>query len=243
MKSLSRWASRHPPLAIALLILCEVANGLNGLVLGSALLGNGSVGGLMVGISLVLGGAVYVRIRYDGRAGYWVSRRYLFAAFVSNYLLFGLVGGLMESRGQPLDMYTGARASRRLVVVAADTVAPAVDSVRVAGPAAVGKQVPSPSQTGRRLLYVFLGLLGLVLAQFSVGLACSLSCSGYGFGAALVFLFGFLGFLVSGIYFVKRALTKRLERTPQERQRDGRGFGLAWLILAGIFAALFLIAG
>lgn len=96
MKTLFQWASRHAPLAIALIILFDVTNALNGFVLGATLLDNVPTAGLLAGVTVLVGWAVAVRWLYYTSAGdYWFRRRCLFGAFLGNFLLFGLVAGLM----------------------------------------------------------------------------------------------------------------------------------------------------
>lgn len=241
MKFLSRWASRHVPLAITLLILVEVANGINGLLMGATLLGGWSASALWLVTGLVLIGIGSVRVRYAKQSGFWPKRWCLLGAFVGNVLLFGCVGGLLENSVQSAQPASGVWGNRRVNVVG-DTLRPASDSIQTTDnqPMVVRKTRAHP-RNERRLLYVFLAILGVGLAYFAVGLSCSLSCSGYGFAAALVFLFGFLGSVLGSAYFLKRAIAKQLKRSADMRRRDLQRFGLAWLILIGIFLTLILL--
>lgn len=73
-------------------------------------------------------------------------------------------------------------------------------------------------QTGKRVGFVLLFVLSLVLLYGSVALACSIACSGYGFLAAVVYLLG-LGFLAGGIFFLGRLREKPIRKL---RQIDAR---------------------
>jgi hypothetical protein len=104
---------------------------------------------------------------------------------------------------------------------------------------------PSGKQTGWRIGYVLLFALSLFLTYFMTGLACAIACSGSSFLAFIVFLLG-LGFLAGGIYFLGRALEKRVKKrsdmTPDERRRTGRRFWMSWLVLIGITVLLALVS-
>lgn len=248
MKNLSQWASRHGLIAILLLVLGEVVNGFNGVLLGASGLGTVSPFSLCLGILLLTGLILFVlsyaRQSYL-RGNYWAGRRWLFMAFLGNFLLFTLLGGLWNQRIQEPRSTVSALGNRRIDVVR-DTVIP-VDSTRQANWSAAQANVPTadqPAPAGKRAGYILLGLLGIVVAYFVAGIACSIACAGYGFLAAVTFLFG-LGGLAGTVYFFGRAMQKPLKRrrdmTPDERRRDSRRFWLAWLIIVGIVSLLLVI--
>lgn len=245
MKNLSQWASRHAPLAIALIILCEVVNGFNGFTLGAALLDTLPVAGLHAGVAVLVSLAVGIRrLARTGGGNFNFRRGCLFGAFLGNFLLFGLLGGLTAPRPQPHDVLTGAWGSRRIESRADTLVRP--DSPQSTDRLAVVQQGGrSDRQGGKRVGFVLLFVLSLFLMYSTTGLACGILCAGYGFLAAIVFLLG-LGFLAGGIYFLGRAAEKPVKRlrdmTPAERRRAGRRFWLSWGILTGIFTLLLLIA-
>lgn len=245
MKNLSQWASRHAPLAIALIIGCEVVNGFNGFILGAALLDMLPVAGLHAGVAVLVSLAVGVRLlARTGGGDFNFRRACLFGAFLGNFLLFGLLGGLTAPRPQSHDVPTSAWGSRRIESRTDTLVRP--DSLRpVKASAVVQERRKSDKQGGKRVGFVLLFVLSLFLMYFTTGLACGILCAGYGFFAAIVFLLG-LGFLAGGIYFLGRVAEKPVKRlrdmTPAERRRTGRRFWLSWGLLTGIFTLLLLIA-
>ena len=245
MKNISQWASRHAPLAIALIILCEVVNGINGFVLGAAWFNTVSVAGLHVGVAALVSVAMGVRLlTYRDKNDFHFRRWCLSAAFLSNFLLFGLLGGLTAPRPQPRDIPTSVWGSRRIesrsdTLVRTGPLRPAVSSVAATDARRPGKQ------GGKRTGFVLLFVLSLFLMFFTTGLACNIACSGYGFFAAIVFLLG-LGFLAGGIYFLGRASEREVKRlrdmAPDERRRAGRRFWLSWGLLTGLFTLLLLVS-
>lgn len=243
MKNLSQWASRHAPLAIALIIGCEVVNGFNGFMLGATLLDTLPVAGLHAGVAVLVSLAMGVRLlARTGVGGFNFRRGCLFGAFLGNFLLFGLLGGLTAPRLQPHDVPTGAWGSRRIESRADTLVRP--DSLRPADRSAVVRGDRSDKQRGRSTGFALLFVLSLLLMFFTTSLACGILCAGYGFFAAIVFLLG-LGFLAGGIYFLGRASEREVkslrDMTPAERRRAGRRFWLSWGILTGLFTLLLLI--
>lgn len=247
MKKLSRWASRHAPLAITLIILGEVVNGYSGVMLGATLLNEVSLYILHAGIAILVSLAAGVRLLSRTNTGrFSVGRWCLFGAFLGNFLLFGLLGGLMAPRSQPHNVAVGAWGSRR-VEVRADTLArpntlrPVKQSVTATNAA----RSSADGQAGKRIGYGLLFGLSFILTYLMTALACNIACSGYGFLAVVVFLLG-LGFLAGGIYFLGRALdkqvTKRSDMTPDQRRRTGRRFWLSWVILIGLTVVSLLIS-
>lgn len=246
---LSRWASRHVPFAIGLIVLIEVINAVNGLTLGATLLADVNAAGLHGATALLVGLAVGVRWWYRvGPGGYAFRRWCLFGAFLSNFLLCGLFGGLLGGslvpRSPAPGAPTGAWGYRRVEIrsdtlVRTDVVRPAESST------AVRKSVRANAHTGKKVLFVALFVLSLFLTYFTLALACNIACSGYGFLAIVVFLLG-LGFPAGGIYFLGRATDNpfktRQEMTSAERRRTGRRFWLSWALLAGLVGLIFLIS-
>lgn len=245
MKNLSRWARRHAPFAIALIILCEVVNGVNGFLLGATLLDEMPTAGLHAGIAVLVSLAMGIRLlAHSGGGNSGFGRWYLFGAFLGNFLLFGLLGGLTAPRLQPRDVPTGAWGSRRIESRADTLIRP--DSLRPVEPSAAVREVGRPdNRRGRSTGFALLFVLSLFLLFFTTGLACGILCSGYGFFAAIVFVLG-LGFLAGGIYFLGRASEREVkslrDMTPAERRRAGRRFWWSWGLITGIFALLLLIA-
>lgn len=244
MKNISRWASRHAPAAIALIILCELINGFNGFVLGAVWLNTLPVAALHAGVAVLVCFAVSVRLLARSGGGDFSRRRWwLFGAFLGNFLLFGLLGGLTAPRPQLHDVPTSAWGNQRIESRFDMLVRPGSSQPVNGSAVVVREESRSDRQGGKRAGFVLLFLLSFPLMFFATGLACSIACSGYGFLAVIVFLLG-LGFLAGGIYFLGRATDKQMKRlrdmAPDERQRTGRRFWLSWVILSGLFAVLLL---
>jgi hypothetical protein len=95
-----------------------------------------------------------------------------------------------------------------------------------------------------RLIYVLGFLVSLVLTYYSLILACSLSCSGYGFFAVLAFIMAF-GVLSTGIYFLIKAFRKKAKPYRQmekkERKKEWKNFFLTWLVTSAVIALTILI--
>jgi hypothetical protein len=246
MKTIAYWASRHASLAIALIVLGEVINGINGIILGAAWLDTVSVATLHAGIAVVMSLAVGIRLLAASHRGDFGFRRWcLFGAFLTTLVLSGLLGGLMAPRSQPASGISTALGIVYRVKSRADTLAPA-DTLRpVIRDTATTDTRPVDKQGGKRAGFVLLFFLSFFLLYITTALACSIACAGYGFLALVVFLLG-LGFLAGGIYFLGRAMDKQLKRrvdmAPTEKRRTGRRFWVAWGLLTGLSVFLLLIS-
>ncbi|GAB4034891.1 hypothetical protein [Spirosoma gilvum] len=247
MKTLSVWASRHTPLAIGLIILGELANGFNAVLLGASLLDNLPLPWLYSSLLAIIGVAASIQMRTkhtDKVAPYWVSRRWAFTAFVSNFLLFSLLGGIWVHRVQYSDSPSVVLGSRSIAVVRDSIARP--DTVQQPGHSTEkAKVTPAASNTPPRIVYILLGIAGLAVAYVLTGLACNILCAGYGFGALLTFYLGLGGLAGSFYYFskaVQRSPKRRRDMTADERKRDGRRFWLSWLILIGVASAALLLS-
>ena len=246
MKKLSRWASRHVRAAIGLLILCEVANAGNGLLLGMNLLDNWQPGHLvLLSIGLV---AVAILIQtqpaYRVNQPYWNTRRWLFGAFFTNFLLFMLLGGFWATSVHTPTAGQTAWGIRR-VDVQVDTIIPST-SRSSTNPAyyeerTVVADSQPPNQPGKRIGFVLLFLLGIVLSGYAVGLACNLACAGNGTAAFLVVLLG-TGVFAGGFFFLSRAFDKVVKPWKQtNRPERKRVYIRALLLLLGFWAITLLI--
>lgn len=244
MKILSYWASRHTRLAIFLIVLGEVVNGFTGVLLGATILDKIPLIGLTVCMVLLIGMAIFIQL-YPSQASasthYWISRRWLFVAFLSNLLLFNLLGGIWNHHIQTTQPTTSVLGSRRIVVVG-DSLSPA-DTVRRATHSEI-KVTPSDTTPPSHGLYITLGILGIAVTYFMAALACSIACSGSGFLALLTFYLGLGGLAGSVYYFSKlgqKPLKRRRDMTAEERRRDSGHFWRPWAILIGITTVILLI--
>ncbi len=246
MKNLSRWASQHGPTAIALLILCEVSNAVNGLLLGMNLLENWPAGCLLLLILGFVTGAFFMQTQSAriNRQPYWVSRRWLFGAFMTNFLLFILLGGFWATSIQKPTFNQTAWGSRR-IEVRSDTIVPQ-PNLKSTNPAyyeaqsAVQEQ-PVRNQAGKRVGFVLLFLLGVVLSGYAVGLACSLACAGNG---ALAFLVALIGgsLFVSSFFLLSRAFDKIIKPWKlTNRSERKRVYLRALLLLLGFWVVSILL--
>ena len=245
MKTLSQWASRHSHIAILLIILGELVNGFNGVLLGANLFGELPPVYLYISMLALIGLTSFVLL-YVKRANltgiYWVGRRWLFAAFLSNFLLFILLGGLWNQGVQTTHPSISVLGSRRSEVVR-DTLAPA-NSERSVNQLTVQASDPTDQPKAQWGTYILLGILGILVTGFITGLACNIACAGYGFLALLTFFVG-LGGYAGAVYFFSRAAQKspkrRRDMTPDERKRDTRRFWLTWLLTIGVVTVLALL--
>ena len=246
MKNLSRWANRHGRKAIVLLALCEVGNALNGLLLGMNLLENVSAGGLLLLILALLAGAFFLQTqsaRVDSMR-YWVGRRWVFGAFMTNFLLFVLLGGLWATSLQTPTSGQTAWGSRR-IEVSSDTLAPPKKR-QATNPAyyeerSVEREQPVGNQTGKRVGFVFLFLLGIVLSGYATGLACNLACAGNGALAVVVLLTG-VGLMLGSFFLLSRAFGSVVKPWKQmSRTERKRTYARALFLMGGFYALLILL--
>lgn len=242
MKTISCWAKRHAHLAILLLIGCETLNALNGLLLGMNLLQNWSLAGLLLLAILFGGGAVLVRLQYRTDQSYATARRWIFGAFLGNFLLFGVLGGLWAESVQSPTSNRAAWGSQR-VVMRSDTLinpANATSSNQADYYASRRERMANPA--GTRVLFVLLFVAGILLTGLAAGLACNLACTNYAGAAMLVALAG-LGIFAGSFFSLSRAFDKTLrpwrETPPPQRRRT---WFRALLLMLG-FIALWVISG
>ena len=242
MKVLSRWAKRHAHLAIVFLIGCEVLNAFNGLLLGMNLLENWSFAGLLLLAILLGGGAVLVRLQYRTNQPYTTARRWIFGAFLGNFLLFGVLGGLWAERIQSPTVNQTAWGNRRAVMRSDTLIKPANVTSSNQANYYTSRKERAANPTGTRVLFVLLFVAGILLTGLAAGIACNLVCSNYA-GAALLVAVAGLGVFGGSFFFLSRAFDKALEpwrETPPPQRR--RTWFRALLLMLG-FIALWVISG
>lgn len=246
MKKLSRWASQHSRIAIALLILCEVSNAVNGLLLGMSLLESWSAGCLLLLITGFVAGAFFMQSQAAriARQSYRDSRRWLFGAFMTNFLLFILLGGFWATN-IPKPTFSQAAWGSRRIDVRSDTIVPQ-PNLNATNPAyyepqsAIQEQ-PIRNQTGKRIGFVLLFLVGILLSGYAVGLACSLACAGNGLLAFMVGLLG-SGIFVGSFFLLSRAFDKVIKPWPlMNRPERKRVYLRALLLLLGFWIVTTLL--
>ncbi len=244
MKNISRWASRHVRLASLLLIFCEVLNAINGLLLGMNLL-DGLSGGHLLLLAVGLGGgAIFIQTQsaYFAKLPYWTSRVWLFAAFFSNFLLFGILGGLRAQQAQTATTTQTVLGYSRQKS-RSDTLVPATE-LRAGNQAYYEEKPPAKpaDQTAKRIGFVLLFLVGLVLTGYALGLACNLTCAGY---SGLAFLVGLLGtgIFIGGFFFLSRAFEKVIKPWREMNRLEKRRVRGRTLLLFVVFWAISLLIG
>ncbi len=247
MKNISRWASHHTRTAILLLILCEVGNAVNGLLLGMNLLDGWSESGLLLLIAGLLAGSFFLQtqsVRVDSMP-YWAGRRWMFGAFMINFFLFTLLGGLWASSVQAPTTSHTAWGSREITIRSDTLVRP--KEARPTNPAyyeertAVNEQ-PVGNQAGKRIVFVLLFLLGITLSGYAVGLACNIACAGNGTLAFIVALFG-TGIFLGSFFLLSRAFGKVVKPWKQVNRLERRQTYVRALFLFGGFVALSILLG
>lgn len=245
MKTISHWANRHVRVAILIIICCEVFNAFSGLLLGMNLLEGWPIGDLLVLAVVLGGGAVLVRLQFSPTQPYVVARRWLFGAFLGNFLFFGVLGGLWAESVQTPTPNRAVWGSRQ-AIMRSDSVVK-TDNLRSTNQLQakfLQKNKKADDQSGKRIGYVLLFLLSLVVTYLTSFLACSLACSGYGVLAVLVFVLG-LGALAGGIFLLTRAFDKEIvplrEMDQPKRRRTLRRFWISWLALIGGIIAWALV--
>ncbi|QJD77376.1 hypothetical protein [Spirosoma rhododendri] len=247
-KAVSRWANQHTRLAITLLIGCELTNGFGGVLLGANALNNLPGATLLLLGVLAAGLAIGVRSPAAARIvghTYAAQRWRLAVAFGSNWLLWIVLGAYWSYSVQTAAPSGTAWGSRRVVVRSDTLINPADTTIRppVVYAKAAQKSEKRNQYVGKRIGFFLLFLLGFATWYFSIALACTMACSGYGALAALTLSLG-LGFLAGGGYFLGRALESPFvplrERPLPQRRRALRRFWLLWLILIGTFGVSLL---
>ncbi len=235
MKTLSRWASRHAFLAILIIVCCEVLNAFNGLLLGLNLLKGWPLGSLLLLFLALLGGAILVRTRFSAGQTYAANRLFIFGAFLGNFFLFGVLGGLWTESIETPDTSRAVFGYRQEVSQSDSLIKPKNrrSNNQADYYADRTERDRAGNQTGKRILYVLLFLAGISLAGLAAGLACNLVCTGYGVGAFFVLLLG-TGIFLASFLVLSRAFGKVIKPW---REMDRRERGRTWL------RALYLFLG
>lgn len=247
MKTLSVWASRHSVLAIGLIILGELTNGFNAILTGASLFNGLPLPWLYFSLAVVIGLALSIQIRMTTSeviTSYWMVRRWVFTAFLANFFLFSLLGGIWGHRVQYAESTSSALGSRSITVMNDSISRP--DSLHQVGrPIGKARVTTADKSTPPRIIYILLGVAGLAVSYVLAGLACNILCAGYGFGALLTFYLG-LGGLAGSFYYFSKALQRspkrRRDMTTDERKRDSRRFWLSWLALIAVATVLLLVS-
>lgn len=247
----SAWAARQPRKAISLIILLEGINALLGIMVGSALLKELSgwvLMALLVGVVFINKNLKqYAHIRLldlISQARFSFQKHIFFGLFSLNLFAYTIAGGIMGR------VVSHPEASSNLYGSITTTItlsASSSDDKKIAFRENAFKRTQErKSDTGRRIGYFALFILGVALAYVGAALACALACSGAGLGAVFVLLLS-IGVLAGGFYFLGRGVDKETKRykdmTRNERKREGRRYLWTLLGTAGALTLWILIAG
>jgi hypothetical protein len=253
---ISIWAARHAKTAIALIVLFEVTNMLIGITLGSAWWARvptwvllTTVAGLLICRQLLVQYAQIRLAELSGRLRYVFQRQALTGLFLLNLFTFTVAGGIMGSMvatPAPTSALHGSMGASEVKSEQSSATASAKFQEKGREKALQRMKDDLPAnQTGKRIGYIALFVVGIILAYFSVFLACNLACSGYGLLAVLALLLG-LGVLSGGFYSFGRGVGKDLkpykQMTQEERKREKRryfrtlagtaiGIAFVWLLI------------
>jgi hypothetical protein len=188
----------------------------------------------------------YAHIRLLDLASYarfGFQKHFFFCLFCLNLFAYTIAGGIMGR------VVSHPEASSNLygsLTTTSTFSASSSDDKKIAFRNKVFKDTQErKNDTGRRIGYFALFILGVVLAYVGAALACALACSGVGLGAVLVVLLS-IGVLAGGFYFLGKGVDKETKRykdmTRNERKREGRRYLWTLLGTAGALALWILIA-
>ena len=262
MKTISIWASKNQKLAIAFIIIIELLKGLMGAIIGNDFLPIFSNVTIELSVLLIVFIISFVQINYRHQAPelskvacHKLRIKSTAIVFLSSFLLAILLGNHFKDIGYSIN--------NQLVSYAGVTIK--TDIVRQQETSTVFEKVIKQNQTihkkrqlfskqttenstndtGKRVGYVLLFMLSLVLSYFGVALSCSIACSGYGVFAILLLLLT-VGIFSGGIYFLIKSFRKVIKPSKQmtnaEKKKELKRFlSIFGVVVAAI--ALIIIAG
>lgn len=258
MKNISIWASKNSKKAIGLIILIELLKAIFGIIIGNELLPVLSIPMIELVVLLIVFFVSYWQINDE----YQVlelnkNNRYSFrvfktaTVFLCTFLLSILVGNYFKRVDYRIDSqwnsYAGVTTKKDSVNVA-ESLSFFEKVIQQKHNFETNTQKLSKTQTndtGKRVGYVLLFMLSLILTYFGAVLSCSLACSSYGFFAILAFLLT-LGILSGGFYFLIKSFRKTIktskEMTHEEKKKERKKFFTIWGVVTAIIALLIVIA-
>lgn len=230
---LSIWAARHARLAAFVVAVFELVNIFIGITIGSQWWHHTPVWVLMLSL---LGGVFLHKCLHQyahwrlaelsGMARYVFHRQVLLALFCLNLLTSGLAGGMLSSMIANPSPTSVLHGSMNNTPTNQNEAASFREKAREKALQRMKEDQPT-NHTGRRVGYMLLLGVGILLAYLGAFLACNLACSGYGFFAVLTVLLS-LGVLAGGFYFFGLGVSKDLkpfgEMNKEERKRQRRRY-------------------
>ncbi|RFS18054.1 hypothetical protein [Emticicia sp. C21] len=252
MNRISIWASRNTKKAITFIIIIEFVKSIIGFDIGHNFLPTFSSGfielavlGLVFLITFVQANYKYQIQNLNKEAHRQLRLRSTGILFLSSLLLSILAGNHFKELGYSINSPFATNAA---VSMSADSVLTTTTVAKEKKQTAkykfrlfANKTADDDPYSNRRIGYVLLFLLSLVLTYVGLYLTCGILCSGYGVLALLVFITS-LGVFSGGLYFLIKAFNKPVKpistMTGQEKRKERRKFLLIWGILSlatGIF--------
>ncbi|GAB3514549.1 hypothetical protein [Emticicia fontis] len=253
MNTISIWASRNTKKAITAIVIIEFAKSIIGFDIGQHFLPKLSTGfielavlGLVLLITFVQANYKYQAQSLSKEAHRQLRLQSTGIVFLSSLLLSIFLGNHFKSLGYSINSPFTANAA---VSISADSVQTTTTTVATEKKLHTKhkfrlfakKTADDDPYSNRRIGYVLLFLLSLVLTYVGLYLTCGILCSGFGVLALLVFLTS-LGVFSSGLYFLIKAFSHPVKPISMmdraEKRKERRKFLLIWGILSvatGIF--------
>ena len=258
MKAISIWASKNQKLAIAFIIIIELLKGLMGAAIGNDFLPTLSNDTIEVSGLVLVFIISFVQINYRYHVpelNRELYRKFRIKStgiiFLSSFLLAILLGnhfkGLGYSINNQLVSYAGVttktNSSQQQETLTVFENVIKQNQISHNKHQLSSKQITenSTNDAGKRIGYVLLFVLSLVLSYLGVFLSCGIACSGYGVLGILALLLT-LGIFSGGIYFLIKAFKKTIrpskDMTREERKKERKRFFAIWGIVTAVFALL-----
>ncbi|MCP9754477.1 hypothetical protein EGI26_04780 [Lacihabitans sp. CCS-44] len=248
---LSKWASRNIVLSVGLIILFQFLQIVLGVKMGREFLQSISTYELGI-VCLLLFSLVFTLQKRFGVVykhlpkiqQYVPLLRYNSIIFLCTFMLSIALGGHLNTLENPSRsiQLSATEHSTKLDSTLNAHIQQALEKQKTA----VADTSETKKDTGKRILYLLLFLLSLVLTYFIAVMACSLACSGYGVVAILVILLG-QGVLGSGVYFFlkmfrKGFIKKWKELDTKEKKKERKRYWLT-LLISSLAFWLFILLG
>lgn len=257
MNVISIWASRNTKKAILLIIIFEVLKLGIGFDIGQHFIPTLSPVFIELAVLSLVLLVTYVQNNYKHKAPVLSKEahrqfrlRSTSIIFLSSLFLSMLLGNHFKGLGYNINSIVVANAA---VTIPADSVqTPPSDDIKDKKQVKKHKfrlfskktTADDDPHSNKRIGYVLLFLLSLVLSYLGLYLSCGILCSGYGVLAALLFITT-LGVLAGGIYFLIKAFSNPVRpnslMTPQEKKKERKKFFIIWALVGVAAAALFII--
>ncbi|RYU94900.1 hypothetical protein [Emticicia agri] len=255
MNVISIWASRNSKKAITLIVIIEFVKSFIGFDIGqhffpvfSTAFIELAVLGLVFVITFVQNNYRYQAQTLSKEAHRQLRLRTTGIIFLSSLLLSVLLGNHFKGLGYSINSVFVANAAVSMssdsVVTTNSQIATKKHTLKHKIRVFSKKTADDDPYSGRRVGYVLLFLLSLVLTYFGLYLTCGVLCSGYGVLALLIFITS-LGVLSGGVYFLIKAFSKPVKpistMSREEKRKERKKFLLVWGILSVLTGILLLI--